>query len=239
MNLKLGKENWYRNRQVDLDALSREVENWLARKGYFTQLQRAEDKSMWLIQAQKKGIFRTVVAANRAFSIIFEGEPNEFYFKTGISEWVTNVPAVGTALLISLGTLSIPICISFAWALKLQNDIKKYIRERIDFGKKQKDLQSDSDDSQSTESIILGPEKLKETKLKCEFEKKCSVLKKAYEAGALDQQEFNNKINKLRSHFEVEKQLIYVDSARENNVLSESEHKAKVQDLMKKIGVAS
>ncbi len=194
MNFKLGKENWYHNRQVDIDALSKDVENWLGRKGYSTQLHRAEDRPMWLIQAQKKGKFRTLVAANRAFSIIFEGEPNKFNFKTGISEWVTNVPTIGVALLLTAGFISIPICISFGWAIKLQNDIKKYVRERIDFGKKQKDLLSDPDDNLCDESIIMGKEKIKETRLKNEFENKRLALKKAYEAGALDQNEYNLKI---------------------------------------------
>jgi len=230
MNIKVWKETWYQNRQVDIEALAKDVEIWLGSKGYSTQFYKAEDKRLWLVKAIKKGKLRTIVAANRAFSVIFEGEPNRFYYKVGVSEWVTNVPSVVAAEVLTFGLISIPIAVSFAWAIKLRNDIKKYIKERVDFGKKTSGAEGESKSTDG--NIILSPEKLKEDKLRRDLESKVAILKKARDAEALSDKELTAKIKILNEEFDAQKKLIHLDCAKANGVLSDDEYKAKVTIIL-------
>ena len=45
----------------------------------------------YIIQAQKAGILRDVVAADRAFTIAIMGQPNDFTVHIGIGKWIQNL----------------------------------------------------------------------------------------------------------------------------------------------------
>ena len=57
-----------------------------------------------IIQAQKAGVLRGIITADRAFSILLTGQPNDFSIQVDIGKWiqnlaVTTVEAVLTLLL--------------------------------------------------------------------------------------------------------------------------------------------
>ncbi len=73
----------------DLDLLSQQIEQHLKTDGYKTQSMKAPIGIV--IQAQKGGILRGIVDANRAFSILIAGQPSDFSVHIGIGKWIQNI----------------------------------------------------------------------------------------------------------------------------------------------------
>jgi|SRR5208283_3475317 len=82
LNLSFQGKNW------DLDQLAQQIEQQLRTDGYKTQSVKAPIGNV--IQAQKAGVLRGLVDANRAFSILISGQPNDFSVHIGIGKWLQN-----------------------------------------------------------------------------------------------------------------------------------------------------
>ena len=83
----------------DLNQLSQQILQQLNAEGYKTQSKTAPLGI--IMQAQKAGILRDIITADRAFTILISGQPNDFTIRVGIGKWVQNitVAAVETLLL--------------------------------------------------------------------------------------------------------------------------------------------
>ena len=223
MKLNRAKEEWFKGHQVDLDALTQDVDNWLKDNGYITQIKKAEDKNLWLLQARKPGKLRVIVGAKRAFSVVIEGEPNEFCVKIGISEWISNIASVGVAAVLTGGLTTIFIGVSAAWTKKIQYDIKKYIRECVVIGKKSKDG--------SHSEIHLSPIEATAKQIEIDYDKKIASLKSAHEVGALDNDELQDKIGRMINEREISKKLLFLRDAKSKGVITDEEFNNKCRAL--------
>jgi len=89
----------FQNKNKDTAQVAQQIEQQLKAEGYKTQSTVAPLGN--IIQAQKAGILRDLVAADRCFTIIVSGQPNDFTVHIGIGKWVQNlaVAAVETLLL--------------------------------------------------------------------------------------------------------------------------------------------
>jgi hypothetical protein len=84
-----------------------------------------------VIQAQKSGILRGIVDANRAFSILITGQPNDFSVHIGIGKWIQNlgVAAVETVL---FGPLAIVVDGSeILWTTHVESGLAKQITQIV------------------------------------------------------------------------------------------------------------
>ncbi len=90
----------FQGKNKDLDALSQQIEQQLKADGYKTQSMKAPIGN--IVQAQKAGVLRGIVDANRAFSILISGQPNDFSVHIGIGKWLQNAAvAIGESLIFS------------------------------------------------------------------------------------------------------------------------------------------
>ena len=90
----------FTGKNKDLEQLSNQVEQELKSEGYKTQSMKGPIG--YIVQAQKAGILRGIVDANRAFSILISGQPNDFSVHIGIGKWLQNAAvAVGESLIFS------------------------------------------------------------------------------------------------------------------------------------------
>jgi len=90
----------FTGKNKDLDQLSKQIEQQLKADGYRTQTLKAPIGNV--VQAQKSGVLRGIVDANRAFSILISGQPNDFSVHIGIGKWLQNAAvAVGESLIFS------------------------------------------------------------------------------------------------------------------------------------------
>ena len=89
----------FQGKNKDLNQLSQQIVQQLSTEGYKTQS--ATAPLGIVIQAKKAGILRDIITADRAFSILIAGQPNDFTIHVGIGKWIQNiaVAAVETILI--------------------------------------------------------------------------------------------------------------------------------------------
>src|SRR2546425_8813540 len=112
--LRFQSKNW------NLDELSNQIMQQLQADGYKTQLKSAPLGT--IIQAQKAGILRDIITADRAFTIMISGQPNDFTIHVGIGKWVQNIAvAVVETLLISALFLAVDVP-EMLWATHVEKE---------------------------------------------------------------------------------------------------------------------
>jgi hypothetical protein len=112
-----------------LNQLSQQIVQQLNSEGYKTQL--ATPPLGIVIQAKKAGILRDIITADRAFTIMITGQPNDFSVHIGIGKWIQNlaVAAVETLLLTWLFlAVDVP---EMLWTQHVGNTIAKEITQII------------------------------------------------------------------------------------------------------------
>jgi len=115
----------FQNKNRDLDQLASQIEMQLKSEGYKTQS--ANPPLGRVIQAQKAGVLRGIIDANRAFTIMLTGEPNDFTVHIGIGKWIQNL-AVAAAEAILLTWLFLVVDVpEMLWTTHVENGIAKEI----------------------------------------------------------------------------------------------------------------
>ena len=121
----------YEKKNVNLTALVTNIEKWFKERNFTTQTLQAQSK--WLIQGTKQGIWRSITASARAYSIRIDGSPDDFKIEIGVGKWINNTTSLAIITILS-GTLLLPFCGAAAlWSKKISRDLKNYIELTIDF----------------------------------------------------------------------------------------------------------
>lgn len=108
-----------------MDQLAQLIVQQLNAEGYKTQY--ATPPLGRVIQAQKAGILRDVIAADRAFTIMLTGEPNDFTVHIGIGKWIQNL-AVAAAEAILLSALFLAVDVpEMLWTRHVEGGLAKEI----------------------------------------------------------------------------------------------------------------
>jgi hypothetical protein len=120
----------YTNRNLNLEKLSRDIVDYLNEDGYATQ--REKGVGSILIQAQKEDILRDIFTADRCFSILIQGQPNDFTVQVGIGRWVQNLTVAALEAAISAGLFLLLDIPEMAWNEHIENKIIKGIGQIIE-----------------------------------------------------------------------------------------------------------
>ncbi len=119
----------FQGKSRDLDQLAQQIEQQLQTEGYKTQSTKAPLGN--IIQAQKAGIARDLIAADRAFTIMVSGQPDDFTVHIGIGKWVQNL-AVTAAEVLLLSVLFLPLDVpEMLWTVHVENGIAKQIAQIV------------------------------------------------------------------------------------------------------------
>jgi hypothetical protein len=115
----------FQGKNKDLSQLSQQIVDYLQKQGY--KVQSTTAPSGQIIQAQKAGILRDIITADRAFTISIAGQPNDFTIHIGIGKLIQNlaVAAVET-LLLSVLFLAVDVP-EMLWTRHVENEIVKGI----------------------------------------------------------------------------------------------------------------
>lgn len=115
----------FQGRNKDPNQLSQQITECLRNDGY--KVQSVTGPSGHVIQAQKGGIFRDVISADRCFTIVLSGQPNNFTVAIGVGKWVQNL-AVAAAEAISLSPLFLAIGVpEMLWTRHVEGELEKMI----------------------------------------------------------------------------------------------------------------
>ncbi len=119
----------FQNKGADLDQLAKKIADQLQSEGYKTQS--ASPPLGRVIQAQKAGIMRDIITADRAFTILITGQPNDFTIHIGIGKWVQNIAvAAAEALLLSLIFLAVDVP-EMLWTRHVEGEIAREIAQIV------------------------------------------------------------------------------------------------------------
>ena len=119
--LRFQDKNW------NLDELSNQIIQQLQADGYKTQSKIVPLGT--IIQAQKAGILRDIITADRAFTIMVSGQPNDFTVHVGIGKWVQNIAVAAVeALLISVLFLAVDVP-EMLWTTHVEKEIIQKISD--------------------------------------------------------------------------------------------------------------
>ena len=119
----------FTGKNKDLNQLAQQITQQLNSEGYKTQSSTAPLGTV--IQAKKAGILRDIIAADRAFSILIAGQPDDFTIHVGIGKWIQNiaVTAVETLLLTYLFlAIDVP---EMLWTEHVEKTIIKEIKQIV------------------------------------------------------------------------------------------------------------
>ena len=119
----------FQGKNKDLAQLSQQIEQQLKSDGYKTQM--ATKPVGIVIQAQKAGILRDIITADRAFTILITGNSNDFTIHIGIGKWVQNL-AVAAAEVILLSILFLAVDVpEMLWTIHVEGQIAKEIQQIV------------------------------------------------------------------------------------------------------------
>ena len=116
----------FENKHTDLAALAGKIEAYLKDDGFEVQTS-VPSAHGTVIQAKKGGFLSAVIVADRAMTILIDGEPDNFTVRIGVGKWIEHlgVAVVETLLLSSLFILvDVP---EMAWNLHIEGQIAKQI----------------------------------------------------------------------------------------------------------------
>lgn len=120
------KVKHYQGENIDLSSLQSKIEEYLKGEGFNVQSSRPSPHGN-VIQAQKGGFLRSIIAADRAFTILIDGQPADFTVRVGVGKWLKHlgITAIETLLLSDLFLLvDVPETL---WNLEIENKIMKTI----------------------------------------------------------------------------------------------------------------
>jgi len=119
----------FQGKNKDLTQLSQQIVQQLSAEGYKTQSKTAP--LGMIIQAQKAGILRDIITADRAFSILITGQPNDFSIHVGVGKWIQNIAVVAVeSILITWLFLAVDVP-EMLWTQHVEKGIIKEITQIV------------------------------------------------------------------------------------------------------------
>ena len=119
----------FQGKNKDLGQLSQQIVQQLQAEGYKTQSTNAPLGT--IIQAQKAGILRDIIAADRAFTIMIAGQPSDFTIHIGIGKFIQNIAvAAAEALLLSELFLAVDVP-EMLWTRHVEGELVKKINQIV------------------------------------------------------------------------------------------------------------
>jgi|SRR5579864_2588866 len=116
----------FQNKNKDLNQLAQQIITMLQEDGYKTQMTSSSPVGL-VIQATKAGILRDIITADRAFTIMISGDPNNFAIHIGIGKLIQNIAVAAVeALFLSALFLAVDIP-EMLWTRHVENEILQKI----------------------------------------------------------------------------------------------------------------
>jgi hypothetical protein len=121
----------FHDKNKDLSALGQQIVEMLQDDGYKTQINTSAPQGI-VIQATKAGILRDIITANRAFTILITGDPNNFVVHIGIVKLIQNL-AVTAAETILLSGLFLAVDVpEMLWTRHVEKEILNRIVQLVE-----------------------------------------------------------------------------------------------------------
>ena len=111
----------FTNKNLDLDRFSQRIVDDLDKEGFATQ--KSKGPNGIVIQAQKENLLRDLVTAERCFTILVSGRPDDLTVRVGIGKWAQNLAVAVVEAVLTGGLFLVVDLPEMAWNSHLQYDI--------------------------------------------------------------------------------------------------------------------
>ena len=113
----------FEGKNKDLNQLSQQIIQKLSSEGYKTQS--TNNPMGIIIQAKKVGVLRDIITAERAFTILISGQPNNFTIHIGIGKFIQNIAVASVESILTVGLFLIADVPEMLWTLEVEKGIIK------------------------------------------------------------------------------------------------------------------
>ncbi len=120
----------FQGKNKDLNQLSQQILQQLQSDGYKTQSRTAPLGIV--IQAQKAGILRDIITADRSFTIMITGQPNDFAIHIGIGKWLRNIGIAAVETLLLSGLFLVVDVPEMLWTRHVEGELVKKISQVVE-----------------------------------------------------------------------------------------------------------
>lgn len=237
--------NYFIANNLDLNTVYQQLILWFKARQY--EVNGKEKQGEYCIQARKTSFLRTFTGTNLAFKvrIYWNGasdRADEFVIETTTGKWISNFAGAGITSIFTGGITIITGLAGAGWTVVVENNLIEYIENSLQCTRISSDLASDFsgdryDDYQTSDwgsNDELSPRQKAEAKVAVELQR----LERAYQAGILEQTEFNAKkkalevtVERYEIDFAIEDQMAKLEKAFIEGVLNEREYEAKVANV--------
>ena len=121
----------FQNKNKDLSQLGQQIVQMLQSDGYKTEFNTSVPQGI-VIQATKAGILRDIITADRAFTIMIVGEPNNFAIHIGIGRLIRNLAIAGAETVLLSGLFLAVDIPEMLWTRHVENEILKRMVEMVE-----------------------------------------------------------------------------------------------------------
>jgi len=120
----------FQDKHTDLGQLQGQIEDYLKSEEFKVQTSPPSPHGT-VIQAKKGGFLSGIIDADRALTILIDGEPDNFTVRTGIGKWLEHlgVAAVETLLLSEL-FLVVDVA-EMAWNVEIEDKLAKKVASLV------------------------------------------------------------------------------------------------------------
>lgn len=115
------KTKRYQGKNKDLASLGVAIAEKLKGRGYTVQSK--SDKAGTVVQAKKAGVLRDIITADRAFSILITGQPNDFSIRVGIGKFIQNISVLAVEAIVTAGLFLVVDVPEMLWTTHVQKEI--------------------------------------------------------------------------------------------------------------------
>ena len=113
----------FQGKNRDLNQLSQQIIEKLSSEGY--KIQSTNNPMGIIIQAKKAGVLRDIITAERAFTILISGQPNNFTIHIGIGKAMQNLAVASIEAILTVGLFLIVDIPEILWTSQVEKGIIK------------------------------------------------------------------------------------------------------------------
>lgn len=120
----------FHNKNKDLSQLGQQIVEMLQDDGYKTEINTSAPQGI-VIQATKTGILRDIITANRAFTILITGNPNNFVIHIGIGKLIQNLAVAAAETILLTGIFLAVDVPEMLWTRHVEKEILNRIVQLV------------------------------------------------------------------------------------------------------------
>jgi hypothetical protein len=120
----------FHDKNKDLSQLGQKIVEMLQDDGYKTEINAKAPQGV-VIQATKADIMREIITADRAFTILLTGDPNNFVVHIGIGRLVSNLGIAAAETILFSGLFLVVDVPEMLWTRHVEKEILERIVQLI------------------------------------------------------------------------------------------------------------